>query len=164
MVDARRIAGWVTAPDGRRAVCPRCEGSAFIRLGEVRDTPFLPYLCMDGRTPWQGCTAALSGRSQALQSSEMQGIGCRALGIHSADPLYSTQLQGTVWGYRRGSHCSQGFLALPGDAAVEWLRKCTRMDLFASVCKQAVPSGQPRCWSYLRNRRNHQKHGPGTPL
>lgn len=37
MVDARRIAGWVTAPDGSRAVCPRCEGRAFIRLGEVRD-------------------------------------------------------------------------------------------------------------------------------
>lgn len=36
MVDASRILGWVTSPDGRRAVCPRCEGQGFIRLGEVR--------------------------------------------------------------------------------------------------------------------------------
>ena len=35
MVDARKIAGWVTASDGSREVCPRCEGRAFIQLGEV---------------------------------------------------------------------------------------------------------------------------------
>jgi hypothetical protein len=35
MVDARKIMGWVAAPDGTRVVCPRCEGQAFIRLGEV---------------------------------------------------------------------------------------------------------------------------------
>lgn len=50
MVDARRISGWITAPDGSRAVCPRCEGTAFIRLGEVRDALILPA---------QGCTAAI---------------------------------------------------------------------------------------------------------
>ena len=44
MVDARRIAGWVTAPDGSRAVCPRCEGRAFIRLGEVSDMLKLPLI------------------------------------------------------------------------------------------------------------------------
>ena len=36
MVDARKLAGWVTMPDGERAVCPRCEGEAFIRLNGVR--------------------------------------------------------------------------------------------------------------------------------
>ena len=35
MVDARKIMGWVAAPDGTRVVCPRCEGRAFVRLGEV---------------------------------------------------------------------------------------------------------------------------------
>ena len=47
MMDARRIAGWVTAPDGSRAVCPRCEGRAFIRLGEVRN--LLMSLCSGSR-------------------------------------------------------------------------------------------------------------------
>ena len=36
MVDARKLAGWVTAPDGRQMPCPRCEGEAFIRLNGVR--------------------------------------------------------------------------------------------------------------------------------
>ena len=36
MMDARKVMGWVTAADGSRAVCPRCEGRAFIRLSEVR--------------------------------------------------------------------------------------------------------------------------------
>ena len=38
MMDARKISGWVTAPDGSRVVCPRCEGRAFIQLGEVCNT------------------------------------------------------------------------------------------------------------------------------
>ena len=48
MVDARKIMGWVAAPDGTRVVCPRCEGRAFIRLGEVVPWPLVlcaPYLC-----------------------------------------------------------------------------------------------------------------------
>ena len=36
MMDARKVMGWVAAADGSRAVCPRCEGRAFIRLSEVR--------------------------------------------------------------------------------------------------------------------------------
>lgn len=36
MMDARKVMGWITAADGSRAVCPRCEGAAFIRLSEVR--------------------------------------------------------------------------------------------------------------------------------
>ncbi len=35
MMDARRVAGWVTLPDGQRTVCPRCEGQAFIRAKGV---------------------------------------------------------------------------------------------------------------------------------
>ena len=35
MVDARKLAGWVTAPDGHQMPCPRCEGDAFIRLDGV---------------------------------------------------------------------------------------------------------------------------------
>ena len=34
-MDARRVAGWVTLPDGQRTVCPRCEGQAFIRAKGV---------------------------------------------------------------------------------------------------------------------------------
>lgn len=41
MVDARTVAGWITGPDGKRTVCPRCEGEAFIRVDGVSQ-----YTCM----------------------------------------------------------------------------------------------------------------------
>jgi len=98
MVDARKIAGWVTAPDGSRVVCPRCEGRAFISLGEV--SAAWDHFT-DVGTSWP--RYRFPARSNAPGSKL-----CKVLKLHHLKKLLEPQLNAT-----RAVRCMMPAILLP---------------------------------------------------
>ena len=74
MVDARKVAGWVTTPDGQRLPCPRCEGEAFLRLNGVRMQGVCTCL-RPGGSPTEHGRPVLVALQTALICYDMPGAG-----------------------------------------------------------------------------------------